>query len=227
MANDTASPLPTVQHWIGDVVLFNDDVALTYLHGPSPDTAYRDVFRLLAEESAAMAHARIAQTHFESGRYREAVLSARLAVETACGGRGPDVKRRLAGAPAEVQLQVLPRTRSATWLSTRGIRESSSPKPRTRSARCAASWLIWLTTVPEGQPTRTGSELDGAIAVSLARCWSCSYRRSWRVPGCRVPLLVPNTSEYARKSPYQHVVRRPMKFLTSAQTRGTWGLRLP
>ena len=85
-----------------DVVLFKDDVALTYLHGPTPDTAYRDVFRLLAEESAPKAHARIAQTHFESGRYREAVLSARLAVETACGGRGPDVKRRLADAPADV-----------------------------------------------------------------------------------------------------------------------------
>lgn len=85
-----------------DVVLFNDDVELTYLLGPTPDTAYRDAFRVLAEESAPAAHARTAQTHFDRGRYREAVLSARLAVETACGGRGADVKRRLADAPAEV-----------------------------------------------------------------------------------------------------------------------------
>ncbi|MBG6240258.1 hypothetical protein IWX78_003255 [Mycetocola sp. CAN_C7] len=85
-----------------DVVLFNDGVELTYLLGPTPDTAYRDAFRVLAEESAPEAHARTAQTHFDSGRYREAVLSARLAVETACGGRGADVRRRLAAAPADV-----------------------------------------------------------------------------------------------------------------------------
>ena len=85
-----------------DVLLFNDGTELTYLLGPTPDTAYRDAFRVLAEEPAPEAHARTAQTHFDSGRYREAVLSARLAVETACGGRGPDVKRRLAGAPADV-----------------------------------------------------------------------------------------------------------------------------
>jgi hypothetical protein len=85
-----------------DVVLFNDDVELTYLIGPTPDTAYRDAFRLWAEESAPEAHARTAQTHFDRARYREAVLSARLAVETACGGRAVDVKRRLANAPADV-----------------------------------------------------------------------------------------------------------------------------
>jgi hypothetical protein len=85
-----------------DVLLFNDGTKLTYLLGPTPDTAYRDAFRALTEEPAPEAHARTAQTHFDSGRYREAVLSARLAVETACGGRGPDVKRRLADAPADV-----------------------------------------------------------------------------------------------------------------------------
>jgi hypothetical protein len=85
-----------------DVVLYNDDVELAYLLGPTPDTAYRDAFRALTEEAAPEAHARTAQTHFERGRYREAVLSARLAVETACGGRGSDVKRRLADAPAGV-----------------------------------------------------------------------------------------------------------------------------
>jgi hypothetical protein len=85
-----------------DVVLFNDGSELTYLLGPTPDTAYRDAFRELTDESAPEAHARTAQTHFDGGRYREAVLSARLAVETACGGRGPDVKRRLADAPADV-----------------------------------------------------------------------------------------------------------------------------
>lgn len=86
-----------------DVVLFNDGAELTYLLGPTPDTAYRDAFRALTEESAPEAHARTAQTHFDQGRYREAVLSARLAVETACGGGGPDVKRRLADAPSEVK----------------------------------------------------------------------------------------------------------------------------
>lgn len=85
-----------------DVLLFNDDTELAYLLGPTPDTVYRDAFRVLTEESAPEAHAHTAQTHFDSGRYREAVLSARLAVETACGGRGPDVKRWLADAPADV-----------------------------------------------------------------------------------------------------------------------------
>lgn len=85
-----------------DVLLFSDGVELTYLLGPTPDTAYRDAFRGLTEESAHEAHARTAQTHFERGRYREAVLSARLAVETACGGRGSDVKHRLADAPTDV-----------------------------------------------------------------------------------------------------------------------------
>lgn len=85
-----------------DVVLFNGNAELTYLLGPTPDTAYRDAFRVLTEESAPEAHARTAQTHFDKARYREAVLSARLAVETACGGRAAEVKRQLAGAPAEV-----------------------------------------------------------------------------------------------------------------------------
>ena len=85
-----------------DVVLFNDGVELSYLLGPTPDTSYRDAFRVLTEESAPEAHARTAQTHFDRGRYREAVLSARLAVETACGGRGSDVKRRLGDAPVDV-----------------------------------------------------------------------------------------------------------------------------
>lgn len=85
-----------------DVALFTDGAELTYLLGPTPDTAYRDAFRVLIEESAPEAHARTAQSHFDRSRYREAVLSARLAVETACGGRGPDVKRRLDDAPADV-----------------------------------------------------------------------------------------------------------------------------
>jgi hypothetical protein len=85
-----------------DVLLFEGDAQLTYLLGPTPDTAYRDAFRVLKEESAAAAHSRTAITHFEGGRYREAVLSARLAVEMASGGRGADVKRRLAGAPQDV-----------------------------------------------------------------------------------------------------------------------------
>lgn len=85
-----------------DVVVFSDGAELTYLLGPTPDTAYRDVFRVLTEESAPEAHSRNAHTHFDGGRYRESVLSARLAVETACGGRGSDVKRRLADAPTDV-----------------------------------------------------------------------------------------------------------------------------
>ncbi|WP_243011280.1 hypothetical protein [Cryobacterium zhongshanensis] len=85
-----------------DVLLFEDDDQLTYLLGPTLDTAYRDAFRKLEEESAAAMHARTARTHFEGGRYREAVLSARLAVEMACGGGGPAVKRRLADAPQAI-----------------------------------------------------------------------------------------------------------------------------
>lgn len=85
-----------------DVLRFNDGTELTYLLGPTPDTAYRDAFRALKDEAAATAHSRTAAAHLEDGRYREAILSARLAVEVACGGRGADVKRQLTGAPPEV-----------------------------------------------------------------------------------------------------------------------------
>lgn len=85
-----------------DVLRFEDGSDLTYLLGPTTDTAYRDAFRALEDESAAAAHARTAGTHFGKGQYREAVLSARLAVETACGGSGRDVKLRLADAPQDV-----------------------------------------------------------------------------------------------------------------------------
>jgi hypothetical protein len=85
-----------------DVLLFEGDAQLTYLLGPTPDTAYRDAFRVLKEDSPAAAHSRTAITHFESGRYRESVLAARLSVEMASGGGGPDIKRRLAGAPEDV-----------------------------------------------------------------------------------------------------------------------------
>lgn len=98
-----------------DVLLFKGDAQLNYLLGPTPDTAYRDAFRVLKEESAAAAHSRTAMTHFESGRYREAVLSARLAVEMACGGGGKEVKRRLDGAPTYVSMA------SATLFERRNI----------------------------------------------------------------------------------------------------------
>lgn len=78
-----------------DVLLFNDGVQLTYLLGPSADTASRDAFRILEEESAALTHARTARTIFERGLYREAILRARLAVEMACGGTPKDIQRRL------------------------------------------------------------------------------------------------------------------------------------
>jgi hypothetical protein len=85
-----------------DVILFEDGERLAYLLGPSPDTAYREAFRVLEEESAAAAHSRTARALFDGGRYREAVLSARLAVEMACGGRAVDVKQRLEAAPQDV-----------------------------------------------------------------------------------------------------------------------------
>lgn len=85
-----------------DVLLFEDGTQLTYLLGPSPDTAYRDAFRVLEEESVALSHARTAQANFERGLYREAILFARLAVEMACGGTGKDIQRRLADAPQAV-----------------------------------------------------------------------------------------------------------------------------
>lgn len=85
-----------------DVLLFEDNNDLTYLLGPSPDTAYRDAFRCLNSETAAQSHARTAHAHFDKGHYREAILAARLAVETGCGGRSTDVKPRLAKAPSEV-----------------------------------------------------------------------------------------------------------------------------
>jgi len=85
-----------------DVLLFEDGARLTYLLGPSLDTAYRDAFRMPEGESAVASHSRTARTHFDGGRYRESVVSARLAVEMACGGRSLDVKRRLATAPQDV-----------------------------------------------------------------------------------------------------------------------------
>ncbi|MGV2982078.1 hypothetical protein ACNPNP_00110 [Microbacterium sp. AGC85] len=86
-----------------DVLLFQDDADLTYLLGPSPDTAYRDAFSMLTSESATISHTRTARTHFEKGYYREAILAARLAVETRCGGRSTHVKPRLSNAPQEVK----------------------------------------------------------------------------------------------------------------------------
>ena len=85
-----------------DVLRYKDTAQLTYLLGPTPDTAYRDAFRVLVEEAAAVTHSRTAAAHLEQGRYREAVLSARLAAEMASGGGGLEIKRRLAGAPPDV-----------------------------------------------------------------------------------------------------------------------------
>lgn len=85
-----------------DVIRFEDGVELAYLLGPTPDTAYRDAFRAVKDEVAATAHSRTAVVHLVDGRYREAILSARLAVEVACGGRGADVKRQLTGATPDV-----------------------------------------------------------------------------------------------------------------------------
>lgn len=85
-----------------DAIRYNNDSSLTYLLGPTADTAYRDAFRVSADEPAATAHSRTAAAHLQDGRYREAVLSARLAVETACGGGGIVAKQRLAGAPSDV-----------------------------------------------------------------------------------------------------------------------------
>lgn len=87
-----------------DVLLFEDGAHLTYLLGPSTDTAYRDAFRILEGESASASHSRTARTHFDGGRYREAIVSARLAVEVACGGRSRDVKARLTGSPQDVSM---------------------------------------------------------------------------------------------------------------------------
>lgn len=81
---------------------FNDGAERTFLLGPTPDPAFRVAFRELTDESAPKAHARTAQAHFDAGRYREAVLAARLSFETACGGGGPDLKRRLANVPADI-----------------------------------------------------------------------------------------------------------------------------
>jgi hypothetical protein len=82
-----------------DVIRYQDDSELTYLLGPSPDTAYRDAFRSADAETAASAHRRTATTQLRDGRYREAVLWARLAVETACGGGGEITRRRLGAVP--------------------------------------------------------------------------------------------------------------------------------
>lgn len=85
-----------------DSIRFADGDALTYLIGPTSDTAYRDAFRAISEEPVDRAHARNARAHLHEGRYREAILSARLAVEMACGGDGSAIKRRLADAPTDV-----------------------------------------------------------------------------------------------------------------------------
>jgi hypothetical protein len=85
-----------------DSVRFADGSELTYLLGPTFDTAYRDAFRVMTEEHAYHGHARAARAHVYEGRYREAVLSARLAVEAVCGGNGDAIKRRLIDVPSAV-----------------------------------------------------------------------------------------------------------------------------
>jgi hypothetical protein len=133
-----------------DVLLFKDDAQLTYLLGPTPDTAYRDAFRVLTAESAATAHSRTAKAHFEGGRYREAILSARLAVETASGGRGADVKRRLAEAPQDIAAT------AAELYAQRHVAvhegDTRVEQPDARKAIRAMTLLLDYLELADGQP---------------------------------------------------------------------------
>lgn len=86
-----------------DSIRFEGDDSLTYLIGPTPDTAYRDALRALSEDFSTGAHVRTAHKHLYEGHYRAAIITARLAVESACGGGGKAIKNRLAAAPAIIQ----------------------------------------------------------------------------------------------------------------------------
>ncbi|WP_461635323.1 DUF4145 domain-containing protein [Glutamicibacter soli] len=85
-----------------DSIRFEGDDSLTYLIGPTPDTAYRDALRVPSEDHSTSAHVRTAKKHLYEGHYRAAIISARLAVESACGGGGGSIKKRLAAAPSNV-----------------------------------------------------------------------------------------------------------------------------
>lgn len=86
-----------------DSIRFEGNDSLTYLIGPTPDTAFRDALRVPSEDLSTVAHLRTARKHLYEGHYRESIVSARLAVESACGGGGDAIKNRLAAAPANVQ----------------------------------------------------------------------------------------------------------------------------
>ena len=96
------SGIPTVDTY--DVIRFGDCEHLAYLYGPTWLTGVHDVDESPGAQSAYRTHARSARESLNQGRYREAVLSSRLAVELACGGDGLAIKRRLNDAPETVQV---------------------------------------------------------------------------------------------------------------------------
>ena len=95
------SGIPTVDTY--DVIRFGESEHLAYLYGPTWHTDVHEVDGSPGAQSAYRTHARAARESLYQGRYREAVLSSRLAVELACGGDGLAIKRRLNDAPETVQ----------------------------------------------------------------------------------------------------------------------------
>lgn len=96
------SGIPTVDTY--DVIRFGDNEHLAYLYGPTLEADVHEVAGAPGAHSAYRTHARSARESLYQGRYREAVLASRLAVELACGGDGLAIKRRLNDAPKAVQV---------------------------------------------------------------------------------------------------------------------------
>ena len=96
------SGIPTVDTY--DVIRFGDDEHLAYLFGPTWHTDAHEAPGSPHAQSAYHTHARSARESLYQGRYREAVLSSRLAVELVCGGDGLAIKRRLSIAPEDIRV---------------------------------------------------------------------------------------------------------------------------
>jgi len=87
-----------------DVIRFADNEHLAYLFGPTEHTEAHEVAGSTRDQPVFRTHARSARESLYEGRYREAVLSARLAVELVCGGNGLAIKQRLKDAPEKIRL---------------------------------------------------------------------------------------------------------------------------
>lgn len=132
-----------------DSIRFEGDDSLTYLIGPTPDTAYRDALRAPSEDLSTVAHLRTAHKHLYEGHYRASIVSARLAVESACGGGGSAIKNRLAAAPANVHTAA----RIVQEMRNVAVHESDSRIEQQEAEQALAAMTVVLEYL--GMPSRS------------------------------------------------------------------------